>query len=251
MHPLTLSEVDIKHQTKTTKDLLKYGGFPEPYQAKSETTYRRWQKERISRVVYQDLRDLETVKELSLLELLVDVLPSKVGSILSIKSLQEDLEISPNTVSRWIQILERIYYCYRIAPFGAPKIRAVKKLNKLYLWDWAEVENMGARFENMVASHLLKYCHFVEDTQGHKMELRFIRDTSLREIDFVMIKNKKPIYAVECKSGEGKLSPAIHYFRTRMNIPRFYQIHLGTKDYLDQNARVLPFSTFCEIEGIV
>lgn len=247
LHPLTLPEVDKKYQEKTIADLLKFGGFPEPFQAKSEMTYRRWKKERISRVVYQDLRDLETVKEPSLLELLVDMLPGKVGSVLSIKSLQEDLEVSPNTVSRWIQILERIYYCYRIAPYGAPKIRAVKKSNKLYLWDWAEVENAGARFENMVAGHLLKYCHFIEDTQGYQMELRFIRDTDLREIDFVVIKNKKPMFAVECKTGEGKLSPHIHYFRNRTLIPQFYQVHLGTKDYLDANARVLPFSTFCKV----
>ncbi len=250
LHPLTLAEVDKSYQKKTIEDLLKFGGFPEPFQAKSENAYRRWKKERISRVVYQDLRDLETVKELSLVELLVDALPERVGSPLSIKSLQEDLEVSPNTVSRWIQILEMIYYCYRIAPYGAPRIRAVKKSNKLYLWDWAEVENAGARFENMVAGHLLKYCHFIEDTQGHKMELRFIRDTDLREIDFVIIKNKKPLFAVECKTGEAKLSPHLFYFRDRTQIPQFYQVHLGNRDYLDGNIRLLPFSTFCKIEGI-
>jgi predicted AAA+ superfamily ATPase len=133
-------------------------GFPEPYIKKSETFLRRWQRERRSRVVNQDLSGLANVKEISLLELLADLLPSKVGSPLSIKSIQEDLEVSPNTVSSWIQLLELVYYCYRIAPFGPPNVRAVKKTNKLYLWDWSEVKDRGARRENLVASHLLKYC---------------------------------------------------------------------------------------------
>lgn len=250
LHPFTLAEVDSNFKISTVEALMKYGGFPEPFLAKSETKYRRWKKERVSRVVYQDLRDLDTVKELSLIELLVDALPSRVGSVLSIKSLQEDLQVSPNTVSRWIQVLEMIYYCYRILPYGSPRIRAVKKSNKLYLWDWAEVESAGARFENMVAGHLLKYCHFLEDTQGHKMELRFIRDTDLREIDFVVLKDKKPLFAVECKTGESQLSPHIKYFRERTDIPQFYQVHLGKKDYVDGNARVLPFTKFCEIENL-
>lgn len=246
LHPLTLGEVDSTFSNQTVQKLLNFGGFPEPFREASETFYRRWQRERVSRVVYQDLRDLDTVKDLSILELLVDALPEKVGSLLSLRSLQEDLEVSPNTVARWIQVLEMIYYCYRIMPYGASKLRAVKKANKLYLWDWAEVKSPGPRFENMVAGHLLKYCHFIEDTQGYKMELRFLRDMELREVDFVVIQDKIPLFAVECKTGEGKLSPHIQYFRRRTKIPKFYQVHLGTKDYTDDNARVLPFSTFCK-----
>lgn len=250
LHPFTLAEIDHSYKRKTTSDLLKYGGFPEPFSKKNENEYRRWQRERTSRVVYQDISDLGTIKELSLIELLVDLLPSRVGSILSIKSIQEDLEVSPNTVSRWIEVLEHVYYCYRILPYGPPKIRAVKKSNKLYLWDWGEVETEGARFENMVAGHLLKYCHFLEDTEGHKMELRFIRDVDLREIDFVVLKNKKPLFAVECKTGESHISKHLYYYRERTNIPKFYQVHLGSKDFTDGNCRVLPFETFCRIENI-
>ncbi len=250
LHPFTLKEVDPKFKKSTVLELLKYGGFPEPFVAKSETKYRRWKKERVSRVVYQDLQDLNTIKDLSLIELLVDALPSRVGSMLSIQSLQEDLQVSPNTVSRWIQVLEMIYYCYRIAPYGGPRIRAVKQSNKLYLWDWAEVENPGARFENLIAGHLLKYCHHLEDTEGFKMELRFLRDTDLREIDFVVLKEKKPLFAVECKTGESHISKHIHYFKNRTEIPKFYQVHLGEKDYTDGVIRVLPFAKFCEIENI-
>jgi predicted AAA+ superfamily ATPase len=94
-----------------------------------------------------------------------------------------------------------------LSPFGSTKIKAVKKEQKLYFWDWSELEDAGAKWENFVASHLLKYCHFVEDTEGFKMEIRFLRDIEGREIDFVVLKNRKPLFAVECKVGEKKDSP--------------------------------------------
>ena len=150
----------------------------------------------------------------------------------------------------WNEILELIYYAYRIYPYGPPKIRAVKKSPKLYLWDWSEIQSPGARFENMIAGHLLQYCYFIEDTEGHQMELRFLRDTDLREIDFVVLKNKAPLFAVECKTGESHISKHIYYYRDRTKIPKFYQIHLGSKDYTDGNCRVLPFEKFCELEKI-
>jgi len=95
-----------------------------------------------------------------------------------------------------------MYYCFRIPPFGAPKIRAVKKEQKLYLWDWSVIDEPGPRFENFIASQLLKYCHYIEDTQGYSMELRFLRDTDKREVDFVVLKEKKPVFAVECKNSK-------------------------------------------------
>lgn len=247
LHPYSFNELKFK----TAKDLallLKFGGFPEPLHKQDENEWRLWQRDRTERVIYDDIRDLESVKEISLLDELGEALPTRVGSILSIKSLREDLGVSHGAVDRWVSILEKLYYCYRIPPYGSPRIRAVKKEQKLYLWDWSTVEDQGARFENMVASQLLKYCHFAEDTEGHRMELRFLRDIDKREVDFVVLKNKKPLFAVECKTGEKQVSPAIYYFKARTQIPEFYQVHLGTKDFADKEkgVRVLPFIKFCQ-----
>lgn len=251
LHPYSLSELAKKPTKSDLVQLLHFGGFPEPLFTGKENEHRIWQKERIYKVVSEDLRDLENVKEISLLMLLAEVLPTKVGSPLSLKSLEEDLAVSQPTVNRWVQILSLMYYCFQISPFGSPKIRAVKKLQKVYLWDWSQVEENSFRFENLVASHLLKYCHFIEDTQGHNMELRYLRDTDGREIDFVVIKNKKPIFAVECKSGERNLSPHINYFRERTNIPEFYQVHMQDKDYGNpRTGRVMPFIKFCTELGL-
>lgn len=247
LHPFTWPEYK-----KDVQKLLKFGGFPEPLFAENENEHRIWQRERTNKVITEDLRDLETVKDNSLLLLLAEVLPTKVGSPLSIKSLEEDLQVSQPTIKRWLQIFSTLYYSYEIAPFGAPKIRAVKKLKKVYMWDWSQVEELGARFENMVASHLLKYCHYIEDTEGHVMELRYLRDTDGREIDFVVLKNKKPIFAVECKTGDKELSKHIKYFQERTLIPEYYQVHLKEKEYgHPKTGMVIPFTRFCNKLNLV
>ena len=245
LHPFSLMEL---HRSPTRGDLeglLRFGGFPEPFLSQDERELRIWQRDRVSRVVRDDLRDLENVREISLVEALVDLLPERVGSVLSIRSLREDLEVDHKTVDRWLTILQNLYLCFRIPPFGAPRIRAVRKEQKLYLWDWSAVPDEGPRFENLVACQLLKYCHFVEDTEGHAMELRFLRDTDKREIDFVVLKGRRPLFAVECKSGERSVSPAIRYFAERTSIPRFYQVHRGERHFESGPATVIPFRTFC------
>jgi predicted AAA+ superfamily ATPase len=247
LHPFSLTELSSNPSSSDLQLLLKFGGFPEPLFRQSEVDLRIWQRDRMQRVVSEDLRDLESIKEISLLLLLAEILPERVGSLLSVQNLSEDLDVSQPTVQRWLGHLSNLYYCYLISPYGAPKIRAVKKLQKLYLWDWSIIKEIGPRFENLVASHLLKYCHFVSDTQGYNMELRYLRDKDSREIDFVVLKDKKPIFAVECKTGEKHLSKHISYFKERTTIPEFYQVHQGKRDFGNpKTGRVLPLTTFCK-----
>jgi predicted AAA+ superfamily ATPase len=244
LHPFSMTELNTKPTINDFNLLFKFGGFPEPCLRGEEKFWRRWQRERLQRVIYDDIRDLENIKEISLLELLAGELPNRVGAPLSVKNLKELLQVAHETVDRWINIFERIYYCFRIPPYGPRKIRAVKKEQKLYLWDWSIIPEAGPRFENFIASHLLKYCHFMEDTQGFKMDLRFLRDTDKREMDFVVLKDERPLFAVECKTGEKSINTAMFYFMERTQIPKFYQVHTGGRDYEKKGVRVLPVHKF-------
>ncbi len=246
LHPFSLFELNKRATKGDLKQLLKFGGFPEPFLKQSEVFSKRWVRERRRRVINEDIRDLQRVKEISTINLLVEALSHKVGSPLSIRSLREDIGVSHQAVENWTQILENLYMVFKISPYGAPKIRAVKKEQKLYFFDWSHISDKNIKFENLVASHLLKYCHYQEDVMGDDMELRFLRDTDKREVDFVILKNKKPVFAVECKTGEANLSSHIRYFKERTPIPLWFQVHQGEKDYGDERktGRVLPFITF-------
>lgn len=248
LHPFSAMECSREPDSNLVARLLRFGGFPEPFMKAEDRFHRRWMRDHLARVIHEDLRDLENVREVSMLELLLHHLPSCVGSPLSVNSLSKLLQVAHATVEHWITVFERLYICYRIAPFGSKQIRAVRKEKKLYFWDWSLVEDPGPRFENMVAGHLIKYCHFVEDTEGHVMELRFIRDTDKREVDFVVLRDGSPEFAVECKSGERCAAPACSYFRARTNIPKFYQVHMGAGDFGNAatETRVIPFAALCK-----
>lgn len=252
MHPFSLQEIDPEPSQALLETLLRFGGFPEPFLRAETRHWKRWQRERLSRVIHEDLINLEQVKEVSQLDLLAQILPDRVGAPLSINNLREDLTVAFETAARWVGILENLYVCFLIRPFGLPKLRAAQKERKLYMWDWSTCVDPAARFENLVASNLLKYCHYVEDAEGDRMELNFIRDSQKREIDFVVVRNGKPEFAVECKSGERDVGRNVSYFSERTSIPVFYQVHMGGKDYevAKQRVRVLPFRAFSRVLGV-
>lgn len=212
LYPLSVAELKLS-SVKDFKTLLLLGGFPEPFLSGSEKEARRWSREYRSRLVRDDVVSVESVKDIGTLELLYNHLPQTVGSPLSINSLREQLLVNHQTVSNWLDILERLYGFFRIAPFGSPKIRAVKKEKKAYLYDWSSIPDESLRFENMVAVHLLKYVHFLQDSTGDQIELRYFRDTTPREVDFVIVRNDKPVRAIECKLSDTTVSPHLRFFK--------------------------------------
>ncbi len=225
LHPFSLREINTDPSQSDVQRLLKYGGFPEPFLMAEEKFWRRWQRERLQRVIYEDIRDLENIKEISLLELLAEELPNRVGAPLSVKKLKELLQVAHETVERWLKIFERMYYCYRIPPYGSPKVRAVKKEQKLYLWDWSIVPDSGPRFENFIASHLLKAIHYWIDAGFADYGLYFLRDKLKREVDFLITRNNIPWILVEVKSAESKIiSPPLQYFQKLLKVEHAFQV---------------------------
>ncbi len=230
--------------------LFKYSGFPEPFVGQSTRTHRRWQKDRMDRFFREDVRDLENLRDLSSIQLLADLLPERVGSPLSLNSLREDLEVSHKALTHWMDVLENLYYVFRIRPFTTTKIRGLKKEPKAYLWDWTLANDEGARFENMIASHLLKLCHFLEDSEGYRIELHYLRDIQKHEVDFMVAVDRKPWFAVEVKTSSDRVAPALNYFGSRLKIPFLYQVVLkGERDFMEDGVRVIPAAKF--LSGLV
>lgn len=147
------------------------------------------------------------------------------------------MQVSHQTVSRWLFILENLFMIFRIFPFGAPRIRAVKKDAKHYHFDWTIIEDEPARFENMIAFHLLKWYHFRQDYEGLDIELRYFRDIDKREVDFVILENNKPQQFVECKLRHRDINPALRYLKQRF--PKVYTVQIalfGEEEYINKDG---------------
>lgn len=255
LHPFTLAEIEGSHHQiaigkglelgreyhqEALEALDTFGGFPEPFIRQSKRLLRRWHNEKTERMFREDIRDTQVIRDIGNMKLLGDLLPSKVGSLLSLNAIREDLEVSHRAVSHWMEILESFYYLYRIYPFSAKKIRSLKKEPKLYLWDWSEVEDESARFENLIASHLLKLAHYITDHEGHRTELHFLRDVDKHEVDFLVTIDGKPWFAVEAKLNDTEPSSHLLYFKERLSIPFLYQVVKRTGiDQLEKGVRIV------------
>ncbi|MBM4395688.1 MAG: ATP-binding protein, partial [Deltaproteobacteria bacterium] len=156
--------------------LLRFSGFPEPFLRADPRFYRIWFQDRRTMLIRQDVRDATRIRDISLLEVLSHLVPGRVGSPLSLNSLREDVGVAFETVREWIEILCQFYYCFRIAPFAGSLARALRKESKVYLYDWVEVEEPGARFENLVAVHLNKAVKVWRATGAGEVGLHYVRE---------------------------------------------------------------------------
>jgi len=193
---------------------------------------------------------IDLFRDLDRIELLFDTLPGTVGSLLSINSLREDLEVAYRTAASWLAALERLYAVFRVPPYGPRRIRAVRKSQKLYFWDWARIEGDGARAENLVMFHLLRLVDWLTDVHGEKAELRFFRDAAGREVDAVLLRRGKPWMAVEVKLDDGPLDRGLAYLVERVAVPWAFQVAL--RGHVDRHVpigagggvRLVPASRF-------
>ena len=262
LHPLSLHELldreirctpfkelifldDSKKQKELFDILFMFGGFPEVFIKQSEKELRRWHNERSERLIKEDIRDIENIRDISALQVLIELLPAKVGSLFSLNSLREDLSVTHKTVSLWINILEKFYYHFRIYPFQSTRIKSLRKEPKLYLWDWSEIEDENIRLENMMASHLLKFCSFLFDTEGYKAQLYYLRDKEQREVDFLVSVGNRPWFCVEVKNTFKDVPSSLLYFGTRLKIPFLYEVVKEENiDFLKDNVRIISISKF-------
>jgi predicted AAA+ superfamily ATPase len=250
LHPLSVAELGLAAPSEL-RDLLTLGGFPEPYFSGSEVEAKRWSREYRNLIVREEMTSLERVVDLGRVEQMMLRLPDLVASPLSVNSLREDLQISHKVAEHWLQILERLQAIFRIPPFGAPTIRAVKKERKHYQLDWTLVQDKGPRFENLVACHLAKWVDFQQDVLGRDLELRYFRDVDGREVDFVLCERGKANLLVECKWGDENIARGLSYMKTRFAAADAWQISAtGKKDYITpEGIRVAPALAF--LRGLI
>jgi predicted AAA+ superfamily ATPase len=207
--------------------LFRWGGFPEPFLSGSEDAHRRWSIQRTEILVRQDIRDLTQVTLLSLVEHLMLLLPGRVGSVLSVNSLREDLQVAYNTVRSWLETFERLYITFSLSPWTQKIARSIHKERKLYLWDWSQIKDEGARFENLVASHLWKAVHLWRDLGMGDFGLWFVRDRDRREVDFLITKDRAPWLLIEAKLSETQLSESLEYYADRFGVSGIQVLKTG------------------------
>lgn len=253
LHPFGFDEYPEKlTQKEVFKRLMRVGGFPEPFLDGDEREARRWRRERFDRVLKEDIRDLESIRHISLLDLFIHQLRTRVGSLIVMSNIAGEIQVSPKTVNKWLTVLERMYLVFAVRSYTKNLPRAVIKPPKVFFYDNGDViGNEGAVFENLVASHLLKKIHFLEDRDGFRYELRYIRDKEGREVDFVILKEGMIEELIEVKFSEDKISKHLKYYAQKLNPPKATRIVAKLKHpYSSGKINVVePATYFRQISG--
>ncbi len=243
-------EAKIEEADEAFELLLKFGGFPEPFLRGTEKFHRRWQNDYKTLLTKEDVRDLSRIADIKGLETLVEILPTKVGSQLSIPSLSEDLEKKYDTIKNWIDILHGLYLVFTLRPWHKNIARAIKKEKKLYFLDWSLLSEPGVVFESLLAVSLIRMAARMTETGLGNFEIRYVRDREKREVDFVLVKDNKPVCLFEAKESDADISKPGRFYGEKLNVP-FYQIvrNAGKVEAFPGNCFVVPARNFLMLTG--
>lgn len=225
-------------------DLYDFGGFPAPLVRQSKVFLGLWKEQYLERLVKEDTRDFSLIIRIDQLELLARLLPERVGAPVSVRSLQEDLEVSAVAVKTWLRLFEILYFGFMISPYYRKVHRAVKKEKKWYFYQWPYVTNEGARFENYLAVQL-KVAVTAWTEAGHgKWDLFYVRDQDRREVDFLITENLVPKALIEAKNQADELPSSARYYSEKFKIPAFVVTKKGSVRRFSKNQWSVPSHLF-------
>jgi len=207
--------------------LWEHGGFPEPFLRREARFTRRWRSLRLAQLSREDLRDVASVRDLGTIETLMQLLAERSSSQLIYSNLTGEIQASVDSVRRWIDLLTRLHYGFLVRPWFANVAKALRKEPKWFLRDWSGVADDGARAETFVACHLLKAVENWTDLGFGDFELRYLRDKQKREVDFLVVRDRKPWFLVEVKLSDTTLSPSLGYFQAQIKAKHAFQVVLN------------------------
>jgi len=261
MHPFSVGELlragntsDLTHQPEKIprskwQSLLKHGGFPEPLITASDRFDRHWRPLRYRQLFRDDIRDLTRIQEMDQLEMLGRLLMDRSGDQLVVSNLANEIRSTPNTVKSWISTLCTLHFGFLVKPWFRNIEKSLRKEPKWYLRDWAVIVDPGKRAETMTACHLLKAVETWTDLGLGAFELRYLRDTRKREVDFLVTRDNTPWFLVEVKAQSEKLSENLYYFQDATKAQHAFQV-VFEKEYVDADCFhqhkpiIVPAKTF-------
>lgn len=202
--------------------LWEHGGFPEPLLRRDSRFSRRWRSLRLEQLSRGDLREVAQITELGAMETLMQLLAES--------SAQQSVYSNWHVRFRSPLILSSVgstcsFACtmasYR--PWFKNIAKSLRKEPKWFLRDWSGLADDGMRAETFVACHLLKAVEGWTDLGLGDFELRYLRDEQKREVDFLVVRDRKPWFLVKAKLSETALSSSLAHFQAQAKASHAFQ----------------------------
>lgn len=219
--------------------LWRHGGYPEPFLKRDPRFDRRWQSLRTQQLLREDVRDLTQIQQIDQLSMLVKLLAVRSGQQIVYSNLAKDVQVSVDTMRRWIDTLSSLHHGFLIKPWFKNVSRSLRKEPKWFLRDWAEIEDDGNKAETFVGCHLLKAVDGWNDLGYGKFQLTYLRDKAKREVDFAVIRDGSPWFLVEVKHAQTTMSDSLKHFQDQTKAPFAFQVVVDS-DYVDADCFAKP-----------
>ncbi len=228
--PLTIGELSIAGFKSKIDQLLLTGFYPRIYDVGINPTQALG--DYVETYVERDIRQLIAIKDIALFEKFVRLCAGRIGQLLNLQSLGNDVGISHTTARSWLTLLEASYVVFLLRPWHTNLSKRQIKSPKLYFYDvglasyllGAETELhinrhplKGNLFENLVIIEALKYRYNL----GKRSNLYFWRDAKGNEVD-LLIENGPDVTPVEIKSGatlNNDYFKGLHIFNAKLPAP--------------------------------
>ena len=237
--PFSPSELRQLGETFDLDVLMNRGGFPEAYLSDNDVDASRWRQQYVNSLLTGDAPEFTEIQNIHALRLIFNLLRERVGSPISYQSISEDVAISPNTVKRYIEILESLYIVFRVTPFSTNIARSLKKEPKIYFFDTALVKgDAGAKLENLVGLCLLKHAYAKNDLQAEDYQLHYIKTKEGHEVDFILAKEDKVETLIEVKYANEKIPKNLISFQEKYEIPAVLLVKELKQEYSAGNIIV-------------
>lgn len=210
LYPLSYSEIKSQEKDYSLNQYLCYGGMPALTQTSAEKRKQVLLSELLSAYILKDVKSLVKEENVRAFNHLLYLLAQHQGSLLSLHSLANEINMSFKAVNRYLDILEQTFVCFRVHSFSHNLGNELKKSSKAYLFDLgirnavlrdfssaAKRQDRGALLESFVFLKL-------QTMLGPNRELKFWRTKEGHEVDFILLTNRVPL-PIEVKSRMEKL----------------------------------------------
>ena len=240
LFPLSPVECDRAGVKYTLDRFLERGGFPEPFLVEDVVEANRWRLQYVDSLLRTDVLDFENIHNINAIRLIFELLRTRVGAPISYTSIAEDVGVAPNTVRKYVQILEALYIIFRVPPFSRNIARSLLKEPKVYFFDTGLVKgDDGIKFENLVANCLLKHVHAKIDYQGENYVLRYLQTKERHEVDFALVHDDQVEKMIEVKLANHSIGKGLRYFHEKYGLPAIQVVKELRRERVDSEIEVV------------
>ena len=225
------------------------GGYPNAFLAKTDDAFHRWMQNYIETFIHRDLTllfgpGLSTATTRNLWTMIAH----NNGGIVNTENYSRALGVTGPTVKKYIQFLEAAFLIRQLEPWFANSKKRLVKSPKLYLRDSGVLHHfthitsasdlagqlvIGASWEGYVIEEIIRH-------RPAGIGAFFYRTHNGAEVDLVLVKNNKPLYAIEIKHSKAPaLSDGFYHAVADLKTTKNYLIYSGEDEYVTQHKVIV------------